>query len=52
MCVIACFQFQRLISILVRFRHHTCTDGAENSHRWGKHHCMAGLQINKTRTDQ
>ena len=24
----------------------------ENTHRWGKHHCMAGLQFNKTGTDQ
>jgi len=24
----------------------------ENTHRWGKHHCTAGLQFNKTGTDQ
>ena len=25
---------------------------AENTHRWGKDHCTAGLQFNKTGTDQ
>ena len=25
---------------------------AENTHRWGKHHCTAGLQFNKTGTDE
>ena len=25
---------------------------AENTHRWGKHLCTAGLQFNKTGTDQ
>ena len=24
----------------------------ENTHHWGKHHCTAGLQFNKTGTDQ
>ena len=24
----------------------------ENTHCWGKHHCMAGLQFNKTGTAQ
>ena len=24
----------------------------ENIHRWGKEHCTAGLQFNKTGTDQ
>ena len=24
----------------------------ENTHRWGKDHCTAGLQFNKTGTDQ
>ena len=26
--------------------------GVENTHHWGKHHCTAGLQFNKTGTDQ
>ena len=45
-------QYALINSLVLVCVRRVCSVQAENTHRWGKHHCTAGLQFNKTENDQ